>query len=67
MERIASFTVNHNTLVPGLYLSRRDGDIVTLDCGSKSPTPETCSPTASFTPRSISSPPSCATLRTRRP
>lgn len=31
MERIASFTVDHNKLVPGLYLSRRDGDIATLD------------------------------------
>lgn len=37
MERIASFTVNHNTLVPGLYLSRRDGDIVTLDLRFKKP------------------------------
>ena len=36
MERIASFTVNHNTLVPGLYLSRRDGDIITLDLLSHS-------------------------------
>ena len=25
MERIASFTVDHNKLVPGLYYSRRDG------------------------------------------
>jgi S-ribosylhomocysteine lyase LuxS involved in autoinducer biosynthesis len=24
MERIKSFTVNHNTLVPGVYESRRD-------------------------------------------
>ena len=37
MERIASFTVNHNTLVPGLYLSRRDGDIITLDLRFKKP------------------------------
>ena len=26
MERIASFTVNHDVLVPGLYLSRRAAD-----------------------------------------
>ena len=31
MERIASFTVDHTTLLPGLYLSRQDGDIVTYD------------------------------------
>lgn len=37
MERIASFTVDHNKLVPGLYLSRRDGDIVTFDLRFKKP------------------------------
>ena len=37
MERIASFAVDHNKLVPGLYLSRRDGDIVTLDLRFKKP------------------------------
>lgn len=37
MEQIASFTVNHNVLVPGLYLSRRDGDITTLDLRFKKP------------------------------
>ena len=37
MERIASFVVDHNKLVPGLYLSRRDGDIVTLDLRFKKP------------------------------
>ena len=26
MERIASFTVDHTVLTPGLYLSRQDGD-----------------------------------------
>ena len=30
MERIASFTVDHNVLVPGLYLSRRDGSVVAV-------------------------------------
>ena len=37
MERIASFTVDHNRLVPGLYYSRRDGDIVTFDLRLKKP------------------------------
>lgn len=37
MERIASFSVDHDKLVPGLYLSRRDGDIVTLDLRFKKP------------------------------
>ncbi len=37
MERIASFSVDHNKLRPGLYLSRRDGDIVTLDLRFKKP------------------------------
>lgn len=37
MERIASFTVDHTVLVPGLYLSRRDGNIVTLDLRFKKP------------------------------
>ena len=37
MERIASFTVDHTTLLPGLYLSRRDGDIVTFDLRFKRP------------------------------
>ena len=31
MKRIESFCVNHNVLVPGLYLSRVDGDAVTYD------------------------------------
>ncbi len=37
MERIASFQVDHNKLRPGLYLSRRDGDIVTFDLRFKKP------------------------------
>lgn len=37
MERIASFTVDHTKLVSGLYLSRRDGDIVTFDLRFKKP------------------------------
>lgn len=37
MERIASFTVDHTVLVPGLYLSRRDGRTVTFDLRFKKP------------------------------
>lgn len=37
MERIASFTVDHTVLVPGLYLSRRDGATVTFDLRFKKP------------------------------
>ena len=37
MERIASFTVDHNRLEPGLYLSRRDGNVVTFDLRFKKP------------------------------
>jgi len=31
MEKIASFTIDHLRLMPGLYVSRRDGDITTFD------------------------------------
>ena len=37
MERIASFTVYHTVLEPGLYLSRRDGSVVTFDLRFKKP------------------------------
>ncbi len=37
LERIASFSVDHNKLVPGLYLSRRDGDVITFDLRFKKP------------------------------
>ncbi len=37
LERIASFSVDHTKLLPGLYLSRRDGDIVTFDLRFKKP------------------------------
>lgn len=32
MERIASFTVDHNKLLPGMYLSRKDEDVACTDC-----------------------------------
>ena len=31
MKQIASFQINHDVLVPGMYISRVDGDIVTYD------------------------------------
>ncbi len=37
MERIASFQVDHNKLVPGMYLSRRDGKVTTFDLRFKKP------------------------------
>ena len=37
MERIASFQVDHSKLVPGMYLSRRDGEVVTFDLRFKKP------------------------------
>ena len=36
MERIASFQVDHNKLLPGMYLSRRDGEVVTFEIGRAS-------------------------------
>lgn len=37
MKKIASFTVNHDVLQKGLYISRIDGDIVTYDIRMKKP------------------------------
>lgn len=37
MKKIASFTVNHNTLEKGMYISRIDGDIITYDIRMKKP------------------------------
>jgi len=37
MEKIASFTVDHTNLEPGLYISRVDGDITTYDLRFKAP------------------------------
>ena len=37
MEKIASFTINHDTLQKGLYISRVDGDAVTYDLRMKLP------------------------------
>ncbi len=37
MEKIESFKTDHTLLEPGLYVSRRDGDIVTYDLRMKKP------------------------------
>lgn len=37
MERIASFCVDHTTLLPGIYISRIDGDITTYDIRMRKP------------------------------
>ena len=37
MEKIASFTVDHTKLLPGLYLSRQDGSVTTFDLRFKRP------------------------------
>ena len=37
MERIASFTVNHDTIESGIYISRIDGDITTYDMRTRKP------------------------------
>ena len=37
MKTIASFTVNHDSLEKGMYVSRIDGDVVTYDIRMKKP------------------------------
>ena len=37
IKKIASFTVNHEKLLPGIYISRRDGDVVTYDMRTRIP------------------------------
>ena len=37
MEQIASFTVDHDKIVPGMYVSRIDGDIITFDLRTRKP------------------------------
>jgi S-ribosylhomocysteine lyase len=37
MQKIASFTVNHDKIEPGLYISRIDNDIVTYDMRTRKP------------------------------
>ncbi len=37
MKKIASFTVDHDLLDPGIYVSRVDGDITTFDLRTRKP------------------------------
>lgn len=37
MRKIASFTVNHDKIVEGMYISRIDGDITTYDMRMRKP------------------------------
>lgn len=37
MKRIASFSVDHDKIVPGMYISRIDGDITTFDLRTRTP------------------------------
>lgn len=37
MKRITSFSVDHDYIVPGVYLSRIDGDVVTYDLRTRRP------------------------------
>lgn len=37
LQKIASFTIDHDVLVPGMYVSRVDGDDITYDLRLKTP------------------------------
>lgn len=37
MDKITSFTVDHKKIVPGIYISRKDGDITTYDMRTRKP------------------------------
>ena len=37
MERIASFSVDHDKICPGMYVSRIDGDITSFDLRTRTP------------------------------
>jgi len=37
MEKISSFTVDHDKIEPGIYVSRIDGDITTYDLRTRKP------------------------------
>jgi S-ribosylhomocysteine lyase len=37
IQKIASFTVDHTRLLPGIYVSRVDGDVVTYDLRTRVP------------------------------
>ncbi|MBQ7378461.1 MAG: S-ribosylhomocysteine lyase [Clostridia bacterium] len=37
MKQITSFTVDHDTIIPGFYISRIDGDVITFDLRTRIP------------------------------
>ena len=37
IDRIESFTIDHDRLRPGLYISRRDGNVITYDLRTRIP------------------------------
>ncbi len=37
MKKITSFSVNHDYITPGIYISRIDGDITTFDLRTRTP------------------------------
>ena len=37
VERIKSFEIDHDVLVPGFYISRTDGDVITYDLRTRRP------------------------------
>ena len=37
MQKITSFTVDHDYIVPGMYISRIDGDVTTFDLRTRRP------------------------------
>lgn len=37
MKRITSFSVDHDKIVPGMYISRIDGDVTTYDLRTRTP------------------------------
>ena len=48
MEKIASFTVDHNKLNRGMYISRVDGEVVTYDIRTRKPNVEEVMETVQF-------------------
>ena len=66
MERIASFCVDHTTLLPGMYLSRKDGDVLTWDVRMKRPNQGIISPLPPRTRSSTCLPPMRATAALAR-
>ena len=48
MKKIASFTVNHDTMKKGMYVSRIDGDVVTYDIRMRLPNGGTYLPNATM-------------------